>query len=204
MPLEELRVLFPSVSQETQEKIHIYQNLLEKWQKTINLVSPSTIPQAERRHFIDSLQILPHIPPDARLVYDMGSGAGFPGLVLAIARPDLQTHLIESDQRKGSFLATVSRETKTPVTIHTARIESLDLPAPDVITARALASLTELLGYTKKWWVGSERPPCHVFLKGAQADEEILEARKTYSFEISTAPSLTDPQGKVLVLTGIR
>lgn len=206
MSLRELQqywpVDFPTVSQETWEKIVLYQSLLHKWQKAINLVAPSTLQQSGLRHFIDSMQLLPYIQGGS-LLYDLGSGAGFPGLVLAICRPDLQVHLIESDQRKGSFLRTVSRETGANVIIHTARIEALDLPPPDFITARALASLDSLLGYTEKWW-RADSEPGHIFLKGAQVDQEVKEASKIFSFSLSTAPSLSDPQGRILVIDQVR
>lgn len=112
------------------EKIDAYERLLKKWQNTINLVGPSTLSEAKKRHFEDSLQLLKHIPVAAKTLYDLGSGAGFPGLVLAMAKPDLDVHLIESDARKCQFLKTVSRETETPVTVHNQRIESANLPLP--------------------------------------------------------------------------
>ncbi len=189
----------PPVSRETVERLEIYHRLLVKWQKTINLVSPQTLEESETRHFQDSLQLLPLIPDTAKTLIDLGSGAGFPGLVLAIARPDIKVELIESDQRKGQFLRTVSRETDIPVTIHTSRIEAVDIPAPDIITARALAGLGVLLGWTKKWWTANPDITL-IFPKGAKADDEIIEAKKTYSFDLQTLPSQTDPFAKILIL----
>lgn len=191
------------VSRETEEKLGIYHALLLKWQKTINLVSPATLDQAEVRHFRDSTQILPLLPPPTKILYDLGSGAGFPGLVIAIARPDIQVHLMESDQRKCQFLRTVSRETDIPVTIHTSRIESVDISAPDVITARALASLEVLLGLTQKWWVQNPNLTL-IFPKGERADEEINAACKTYKFDLKAVPSKTDSNAKILQLQNVR
>jgi 16S rRNA (guanine527-N7)-methyltransferase len=192
-----------SVPHETKAKLDAYEGLLQKWQSKINLVGPSTIKDARIRHFADSLQIASCIPVSAKVLYDLGSGAGFPGLVLAMARPDLTVHLIESDQRKAAFLQTVSRETATPVTLHIRRIEQVDLPPPDVITARALASLSELLRLSECWW--SRRPDCVlIFPKGAAAEEEIDAALEKYEFDQCSTPSKTDSKAKILCLTKVR
>ena len=190
------------VSREIEGKLALYSSLLTKWQAKINLISPASLPDARTRHFEDSLQLLPHIPAAAKTLYDLGSGAGFPGLVLAMARPDLAVHLCEVDQRKSAFLQTVSRETLTPVSVHVSRVEAVDLPAPDVITARALASLAALLKLTERWWTA--RPACTLILpKGAAFEEEILEARKDYEFSLASHPSKTDAKARVLVLTEV-
>ncbi len=184
-------------------KLDLYDILLRKWQKTINLVSPATLSDLEARHFDDSLQLASLIPSSAKRLYDIGSGAGFPGLVLAMARPDLLVTLIESDQRKCVFLQTVSRETVTPVKVENARVEHLTLPAPDVITARALADLTTLLELTERWW--SSWPDCTlIFPKGANADEEVFAARTRYGFDLKTVASETNPAAKILVLTQVK
>ena len=122
-----------------------YYGLLLKWQKTINLVSPSTLDDAWNRHFEDSIQVVSYIPENMKILCDIGSGAGFPGLVIAIERPDIQVHLVESDSRKCAFMRTVSRETNlSNVTIHNDRIENVigDIDA-DYVSARALASLNK-------------------------------------------------------------
>lgn len=185
--------------------LDIYKALLVKWSKAVNLVSPSTLPDADKRHFDDSLQLLPLIPDGAKTLFDLGAGAGFPGMVLAIARPEMSVHLFESDQKKCAFLSTVSRETHIPVTIHNRRIESVDenlAVLPDAITARALASLVELLGLTEQWW--SRNPQVIlVFPKGARADEEVLEARKIYDFDLDSVPSRTDKAAKILKLSRV-
>lgn len=193
----------PAVSRETEARLDLYDILLNKWQAKINLVSPATLATARTRHFDDSLQLVPLIPADAKILYDLGSGAGFPGLVLAMARPDLSVHLLEVDQRKSAFLKTVSRETDTPVTVHTVRIDKIILPAPDVITARALASLTELLAMTERWW--TEYPDCVlIFPKGSSYEAELEEAQVKYAFSLDVHTSLTDPKARVLVLSGVR
>ncbi len=90
-------------------KLNIYHELLMKWSKVINLVAPSTLPDAKIRHFIDSTQIIPLIPADAKTLFDIGSGAGFPGMVIALECPNLSVHLIESATKNCSFLTTISR-----------------------------------------------------------------------------------------------
>src|SRR5689334_12618331 len=105
------------VSRETTDKLRVYHDLLIKWQNSINLISPNTVSEAWERHFLDSVQLSPLIPPTAGTLYDIGTGAGFPGLVLAILRPELPVSLIESDSKKCAFLQTVSRETGTKVTV---------------------------------------------------------------------------------------
>lgn len=185
------------------KKLSQYKQLLIKWGKVINLVAPSTLSHIESRHFQDSLQLLSIIPSEAKTLFDIGSGAGFPGLILAMASPDISVHLIESDQKKCSFLATVSRETDTPVLIHTARVKDVNISAlPDVVTARALASLSELLEMTARWWQENPDLVC-IFPKGAKADDEIAEALKLYKFSVETIPSQTDPVAKILILRNI-
>jgi 16S rRNA (guanine527-N7)-methyltransferase len=142
-----------------------YQALLVKWQEKINLVSPTTIQDSWKRHFEDSLQLLPLVPEGAKTLYDLGCGAGFPGLVLAMARPDLAVTLVESDAKKCAFLTAVSRETGVQVTIQNSRIEAATatLPPPDIITARALASLEKLFDLAHPWLASN---PVLIFPKG--------------------------------------
>ena len=187
-------------------KLIQYHDLLLKWSKVINLVAPSTLPDAKIRHFNDSIQILSLIPNDTNVLFDIGSGAGFPGLVVAIERPNIEVHLIESDTKKCSFLSTVSRETNIPVIIHNRRIEAVDNSKgviPDVITARALASLTELLGLTEQWWSINEKLLL-IFPKGEKAMEEIKEAEQKYEFNYKTYPSQTSQNANIVVLNTIK
>ena len=185
-------------------RLRQYEALLGKWQKAINLVGPATLADSWNRHFVDSAQMAPLLPPEAKTLYDLGSGAGFPGLVLAILRPELEVTLIESDHKKAAFLSTVSHETKTPVKVLTTRIEQAaeSLPAPDVVSARALASLGDLLTYIKPWALQRPGLLC-LFPKGAQADAEIEAAQGFARFSAERIPSRTDPAAQILRLTNI-
>lgn len=186
----------------TEEKLRHYLRLLVKWQQSINLVSPATLDEAWRRHFEDSLQVS-ELVPEGATVFDFGSGAGFPGMVLAIARPDLAVSLVESDTKKCTFLSTVSRETKSPATIVNRRIESVSRESiPTVITARALASLDKLLEYSLPF--AQEYPDLMMlFLKGRKASEELAAARALYGFEAEKIASRTDPEGCILKITNL-
>ena len=179
------------VSRETEEKFNIYNGLILKWQKTINLVAPSTLDDLVSRHFLDSAQIFPLVA--GRSVIDLGSGAGFPGMVLAMLGVNVQ--LVESDQRKAVFLREVSRETKTPVIVHSCRIEALKDIKADVVTARALAPLKELIAHMQHLKI-----PRGVFLKGENIDAEVLDAKKAFDFDCKTSDSLTDKRGKIVII----
>ena len=171
--------LYPTlpVSQDIAAKLQVYEQLLKKWQKAINLVGPSTLGDVAGRHFMDSIQLIDYIEKKDISLADIGSGAGFPGMVLAILGIK-DVHLVESDTRKAVFLQTVSRETNTPVTIYNTRIEDCKLPPIDTLTARALASLDDLLGFTIQI-----TPRIALFLKGARLDEEVAVARKKWAFD---------------------
>lgn len=189
------------VSRETSARLVKYQELLMKWQGALNLVAPSTLPQAWERHFLDSAQVWPHAPQHARTWLDLGSGAGFPGLVLAaLGAPDMT--LVESDQRKAVFLRETARAMGLgSVRVAAQRIESLP-PAPcDVITARALAPLSDLLRLAQPFW-GAET--VGLFLKGRNAPDELTEAAQVWQFEAKTIPSRTDPQGHLLRIRHVR
>jgi 16S rRNA (guanine527-N7)-methyltransferase len=193
-----------TVAPETEARLRHYHDMLVKWQKTLNLVGPATLPQAWQRHFIDSAQVVPLIPQGAKTLFDLGSGAGFPGLVIAIMRPELDVHLVESDQRKAAFLRNVSRETSCRnVTVHDCRIEALDLPmVPDVVSARALASLAQLCDWCLDW---AQKNPDLILLlpKGERAEEEIMAARTQYNFVVETTASITAPEARILRVSGL-
>lgn len=189
-----------NVSRETFDKIRLYAELLERWQKSVNLVSPATLPEMWERHFLDSGQLVSLLPSEGRLV-DLGSGAGFPGMVLAVLRPTLDVHLIESDQKKAIFLSEVSRVTKTPVMVHARRVGEVENLGADVITARALAPMDELLDMTL----------CHLkpngiglFLKGKEAEAEIKTARQGFSFEAELRPSITSSGGAIVRVSNLQ
>ncbi len=181
------------------EKLATYAALLTKWQRAINLVGPRTIGDVWRRHMLDSAQLYPLLPDRAATLVDLGSGAGFPGLVLAMMGvPDV--HLVESDHRKAAFLTHVSRETKTNVTVHARRIETMPPMVADVITARALAPLPKLLGLAERF-VGPDSV-C-LFLKGQDVDSELTETTKSMNMEVERMPSLTAPSATILRLRGL-
>jgi 16S rRNA (guanine527-N7)-methyltransferase len=193
------------VSHETAEKLRHYYSLLLKWQEKINLISPNTVPDAWKRHFIDSAQIAPLLPTAAKTLYDLGSGAGFAGMVLAILRPDITVTLIESDAKKCAFLAAVSRETSTPVKILIERIESArdGLKAPDLVTARALAGLDNLFAYAWPW--AAENPDLRlIFPKGGQAQAEIEAAQTAgWLFDAVKTPSKTERSAQILSIANL-
>ena len=200
-------LLFKIVSRETNDKLKQYQELLLKWQKAVNLVGPDTLDDAWNRHLIDSIQILEIVSRETILM-DWGSGGGFPGLPLAIAKPDLAAHLVESDSKKCSFLKTVIRETGARnATVHNKRIDDLgppDIPVPGVITARALAALPQLLEWALPW-VGQNPDLRLVLHKGARADDEIAATKAAgFQFDLKRHPSVTDKDAAVLEITNLR
>lgn len=185
------------ISPEIAARFDRYAALLTLWNKKINLVGPTTLPDLWARHFLDSAQLLDLLPP-GRLV-DLGAGAGFPGLVLALlGRTDV--HLVESDQRKSVFLREVARETNTPVTVHAKRIEEIPPLNADVATARALAPLERLV----PWAYRHLKPGGQmVFLKGAELDKEILALEADWTFRSTRTPSLTSPDAAMVCLNAI-
>jgi len=187
------------VSRETLDRLETYTALLRKWAPRINLVGRSTLDDLWRRHMLDSAQLYPHLPPHARTLVDLGSGAGFPGMVLAIMGvPDV--HLIESNQRKCAFLREVARATGIKVTVHAARAEEL-VPFPaDVVTARALAPLSILLEYAEPFLTPSS--VC-LFLKGRRYEEELTETQKKWNITHHMFSSLTEPEGGILRLEAV-
>jgi 16S rRNA (guanine527-N7)-methyltransferase len=191
------------VSRETRERLDIYADLLCKWQRSINLVGPRTIGDLWNRHFTDSAQVLPLIPPAetpaTRVLVDFGSGAGFPGLVLAILGAG-EVHLIESDQRKATFLREVARATGTPVTVHARRIEQVAPFPADVVSARALAPLSDLLGFAAPFL----RPDslC-LFPKGQMAEDELSAASKTWNMTVDRIQSVTDSSATILRISRV-
>lgn len=192
-----------NVSRETLSRLDIYAELLRKWNPVINLVSRSTVSELWSRHFLDSAQIIPMAGKSGHWV-DVGSGGGFPGMVCAILADDntkLTFTLVESDQRKATFIRTVSRETGVPVTVIAARIEDIAPLEADVISARALAPLNKLLHQTERHLKQDGRA---LFLKGATFRRELEEALETWSFQSNEYPSSTDSAGMILSLGEIR
>lgn len=192
-----------NVSQAVQSKLNTYVALLEEWQGKMNLVSDSTLPVVWTRHILDSAQVERYLTPSDRVILDLGSGAGFPALVLAILdeSKNRTVNLVESDGKKCSFLQAVADACGLQVVIHNERIEKMPVFKADVITARALAALDKLVGYAKPF-IG-ERTRC-LFLKGKKADEELKLCAKKFVFAVQKYASITSDEGKILCLTGVK
>lgn len=192
-----------NIPEDTKSRLEQYHALLQKWQPKINLISNNTLDNSWERHFEDSLQLINHIDFDNKVIFDIGTGAGFPGLVLAIANSSCDVHLIESDQKKCSFLKTVSRETNTNVQVINERIEAAIIEkTPDIITARALASLLDLFDYCEKWIEQNSNLQL-VFMKGERADEELAALSQNWAYDCCTFPSITNENAKILAFTNI-
>lgn len=188
-----------NVSRETLDHLRRYAALLEKWQKAINLVGNSTLPDLWRRHMLDSWQLLSCAGSKKGTWLDLGSGAGFPALVVAIAT-DFDVHAVESDQRKCLFMQNVSRETLADLNVHRERIEALPPFPADVISARALAPLEKLLDYAAPFaHEGTE----FLFLKGQDVDEELTNASKCWNMQVKKHRSLTSDDGCIVKLTAV-
>ena len=184
----------PGVSRETAGRLEIYANELRRWQRVTNLVGPRALEELWARHFADSLQLASL--SDAVEWADIGSGAGFPGLVIAIARPDLRMTLIESDGRKCAFLRHVVRLTGAPATVCNARAESaLDNLRPQVVTARAVAPLDRVLALCR---IPLASAATGLFPKGRSWAAELTKARESWRFEVDVLPSAVDQEGKIL------
>ena len=181
-------------------RLRAYAALVEKWQPKINLIGPKTLPDLWFRHFLDSAQLLRLIPPAARVLVDLGSGAGFPGLVLA-AMSELEVHLVDSDQRKAVFLREAARAMGVKAKVHDKRIESVDSFAADVITSRALAPLQDLLSFSTKF--STDGTIC-LFLKGKKAEDELTAAAKEWTMTADSSASRTDDQASILRLSDVR
>ena len=207
------------IDADTMDRFEIYLALLSKWQRAINLVGKNTLANAWRRHILDSAQLLPHIEKDLKIA-DLGSGAGLPGLVIAIAT-GANVQLVESDQRKATFMREVARETGTDVDVHVARIEDLpsldadivtdvdvhvarieDLPSldADIVTARALAPLPKLLPWVHRHLKKGGKS---VLMKGAGVDQELTESTKQWTMNVVRKFSISDASGTILIVNDL-
>jgi len=184
-----------NVSRETMQQLVAYQALLGKWQQKINLVGPATLEQFWTRHVADSAQLLGLAKADQLVWLDLGSGGGFPGLVLAMMLQPRggYVHLVESDERKVAFLRTVIRETGAPAEVHLSRIEALAADQPEalvgvqVITARALAALPKLLPWVAPFFTSSTIALLH---KGRGWQEELTEAEQSWKLQAEIIQSV--------------
>ncbi len=188
----------PNVSRETVERLNVYAEQLLKWNARINLVSATTVDDLWKRHIEDSLQVLPLIPESAQTLADLGSGAGLPGLVIAIASPALTVTLVEIDQRKSAFLNEVKARLQLDnVSIVTSTIEA-HANRYDVLTARALASLEELLGHTHRLL---KPEGIALFPKGEQYADEITQAEKKWNFDYTLHASATHDKARIVSIS---
>jgi 16S rRNA (guanine527-N7)-methyltransferase len=186
---------------EIKSRLETYAALIRKWQAKINLIGPSTMDDLWMRHFADSYQLAQLGGAWSEWV-DLGSGGGFPGLVIALTKSGGRVHLIESDKRKVAFLREVSRETGTDIEIHAGRIESI-LPKLseqihfDVVSARALAPLPLLLDYARP---ALNRGATGLFLKGRGLSAELSDLPPNNSLYIQIVASRTEPDGSIVVV----
>jgi 16S rRNA (guanine527-N7)-methyltransferase len=185
------------VSRETLAKLKAYADLLADWNARHNLVAKSTLPDLWHRHFWDSAQLAPLIPAEARILADLGSGAGFPGLILAALRPDLAVTLHEATTKKCAFLQAAADRMGLKVAIRNSRLEDLVPQVFDVVTARALAPLPQLLQYAYPFT--GPNSLC-LFLKGQNVGAELTEAHKYWNMEASQVPSQTEPSAAIVTV----
>ena len=194
------------VSRETYKKLCVFQKTLFKWQKSINLISKNTIKNTWERHFLDSAQLYKFVRGIEGNIIDFGSGAGFPGLVLAIMGKK-NIHLVESDYKKCVFLKEIAMLTETDITIHNCRIEDLGFINVDLITCRALASLSKLINYVEifinKSLGEKQELPKLLFLKGKSYYSEVIELSKNKKICLEEYPSITDRNGKILYINKV-
>lgn len=183
------------LSEDVKDKLEIYKNLLMKWQKSINLVSRGTLEDFWNRHVKDSLQLIPFL--HGKSILDIGSGAGLPGIVIAISTPLFKVTCIDSDNRKIQFLSEVSRLTSSRVELISDRIQNLDTEF-DTIVSRGFAKLEILAELTMK------HSGYGVFLKGAKIDQEIQEAKNKFCFEYNIHKSTTDDSGRIIVIYNVK
>ena len=194
------------VSRETYEKLCLYQKILIKWQNSINLISKNSIKNTWERHFLDSAQLYKFVRGIEGNIIDFGSGAGFPGMVLAIMGKK-NVHLVESDHKKCVFLKEIAMLTETDITIHNCRIEDLNFINVDLITCRALATLSKLIYYVevfiKKSTGEKKELPKLLFLKGKSYYSEVIELNKYKKISFEEYPSITDKHGRILYINKV-
>ncbi|KAF0137862.1 MAG: 16S rRNA (guanine527-N7)-methyltransferase [Xanthobacteraceae bacterium] len=194
-----------AVSRETADRLALYVALLRRWNPVKNLVSPHTLGEVWERHVTDSLQLV-RIAPEARVWVDMGSGGGLPALVVAAVlagKPGVEVHCIESKLGKAAFLQEAARQMRVPVTVWARRIEDVvghDLVSADVVTARALAPMKDLLRLANPLL---KTGALGIFPKGQDVASELTEAAIYWKFDHRSVPSVTDPRGRIIVVQGV-
>ena len=188
-----------NVSRETLEIFSVYGETLAKWQSKINLISGKTIDNVWKRHFLDCAQLHSLLPSGTKSILDIGSGAGFPGLVLAVMGVKNIT-LVEADSKKCMFLSEVVRRTGKHAKIVNCRIEEFNAGYFDVITARALAPMDKLLSYINPHFGPRTKG---IFLKGEQVDRELTKVKKQWKLKYKTIPSITSDEGSIIIVEKI-
>ena len=192
-----------NVSRETFERLQALAELVLKWTQRINLISAASAPDIWTRHIVDSAQLF-GLEPEFQHWADLGSGAGFPGIVIATLAaehlPQAKITLVESDQRKATFLRSANRELGLSALILTDRIEALAPLGADMLSARALGPLDALLGHAARHLTSDG---IALFPKGRTVDAEIATARTNWGFELDRCPSITDPEAAILRIKGI-
>ncbi|MFV2038465.1 MAG: 16S rRNA (guanine(527)-N(7))-methyltransferase RsmG [Paracoccaceae bacterium] len=193
------------VSRETIQRLDEFELLLRKWNPAINLVARSTLDDIWRRHIADSAQIWQYAQPGFDHWVDFGTGGGFPGLVVAILAAEHHPHgrvtMVESDQRKATFLRIVAAQLKLSANIFTERAEELQPQSADIVSARAVAPLKLLLKYAHRHLKPSGRA---LFMKGKSFRSEVAEALESWAFQSDEYTSTTDGSAVVLSLGDIR
>jgi 16S rRNA (guanine527-N7)-methyltransferase len=182
------------------DRLITFAALLARWNPTIKLVSRQDIPHVWSRHIDDALQLVRYMPRGTTHAVDLGSGGGFPGLILAMAT-DVHFDLIEADSRKAAFLQEAVMATKAAATVHGRRVEDVALGSRKLVTARALAPLPKLLELSHRFLV--EDSVC-LFPKGERIDAEIADAREDWIMDLRQIPSRTSPDGRILCVTGLQ
>ena len=187
------------VSRETLDRLREYERLVIRWNRTINLISRVSEGDLWRRHFEDSLRLVALLPEGAETAVDMGSGAGFPGLVLAIAS-GIHVDLLEADHRKTAFLREVIAATGAPASVYPGRIEAATVAPADVLTARALAPLDDLLTLGSRFL---KPDGTALFHKGKGFEAEVEEAEARWGMKLLRYGGRFDGEGVILQITGL-
>ncbi|MCV9906133.1 16S rRNA (guanine(527)-N(7))-methyltransferase RsmG [Brucella sp. HL-2] len=200
-----LKTIVPNVSRETTDRLIAFEELFRKWSSAINLASPSTLADLWNRHILDSAQIFP-LAPEATRWLDLGSGGGFPGIVTACFLEDIpgaSIDLVESAGKKAAFLRTAAGHVGVPARVHAARIEAMwdKIETPQVITARALASLNVLFELAGPWLCSGSKA---LFQKGRDYQREIDESRVGWSFDLVQHESAIDNNSVILEISNLR
>ena len=195
---------FDEILRKSQAELQNFVDFVLKWQRTVNLIAPSTIPDIWERHVVDSAQLISYIPENAKVLADMGSGGGFPAIVLAIINKVVcgtikEFYLIESDVKKSIFLREAARVFEVPVQVINKRLEDVELENVDVVTARALKTVNELFVLGRGFI--SKETTC-LFLKGERVDEEL--AQNTFNCQFEKIPSCTHKKSYILKIGGVQ